>query len=381
MPRRTTPQKFRRRLIAIAASAALAPASAWALDLANSPPGTVEPYVAPNVILSLDDSTSMNKEDMVLKDPTKPYNSKTNPYTKTRTEVLEDALKQVFSDTSLLPDKKIRLAWHSFGMQPEGGGWKNCTSVSGFTFWRLNKDSAASDKYTNTMRVLEGKHRENFLKYVDAFTSCSSTPTHWMVKGADDYMRAPLNKNGPWADRPTEQLASASNDNKPLGCRRNYHILLTDGDWNGTYSKNYPVNTSPVNFDNQDSKRNIHGKEGTSGSTEEFDPFKLPDGTEYNRDDPNTWVYRDIDLPTWSSWHPDYKDQYLSSLSDWTFKSWATELQPKASLSGQVSPLPEYAKAPATETFTNPETQKTATLNKYWKPSNMAAHGDFYYRL
>ena len=181
-------------------------------------------------------------------------------------------------------------------------------------------------------------------------------------------MRAPLNKNGPWADRPTEQLASASNDNKPLGCRRNYHILLTDGDWNGTYRKNYPVNTSPVNFDNQDSKRNIHGKEGTSDKTELFDPFKLPDGTEYNRDDPNTWVYRDIDFPTWSSWHPDYYDQYLSSLSDWTFKSWATELQPKASLSGQVSPLPEYLKAPATETFTNPKTKKTATLNKYWNP-------------
>lgn len=368
MPRRTTPKKFRRRLIAIAASAALAPASAWALDLANSPPGTVEPYVAPNVILSLDDSTSMDAKDMVLKDPTKPYNKYSNPYTKTRTEVLKDALKQVFSDTSLLPDKKIRLAWHSFGMQPEGGGWKNCTSVSGFTFWRLNTDSAASDKYTNTMRVLEGKHRENFLKYADAFTSCASTPTHWMVKGADDYMRAPLNKNGPWADRPTEQLASASNDNKPLGCRRNYHILLTDGDWNGSYRKNYPVNTSPVNFDNQDSKRNIHGKEGTSNKTELFDPFKLPDGTEYNRDDPNTWVYRDIDFPTWSSWHPDYEGQYLSSLSDWTFKSWATELQPKASLSGQVSPLPEYAKAPATEIFTNPKTKKTATLNKYWNP-------------
>lgn len=353
MPRRTTPQKFRRRLIAIAASAALAPASAWALDLANSPPGTVEPYVAPNVILSLDDSTSMNATDMIKN-------------TKTRTTVLKEALKEVFNDKSLVPDGKIRLAWHSFGMQPEGGGWQGCTKVDGLTFYRLNATSASSDKYANTMRILEGTHRANFLKYVDAFTSCSSTPTHWMVKGADDYMRAPLNKNGPWADRPTEQLAIASN--KPLGCRRNYHILLTDGDWNGTYRKNYPVNTSPVNFDNQDSKRNIHGKEGTSDKTELFDPFKLPDGTEYNRDDPNTWVYRDIDFPTWSSWHPDYKSQYLSSLSDWTFKSWATELQPKASLSGQVSPLPEYAKAPATETFTNPKTKKTATLNKYWNP-------------
>lgn len=366
MSHRTTSPKFRRHVIAVAASAALNPA--WAITLANSPPGTAQPYVAPNVILSLDDSTSMDAKDMVLKDPTKPYNKYSNPYTKTRTEVLKDALKQVFSDTSLLPEKKIRLAWHSFGMQPEGGGWNNCTSVSGFTFWRLNTDSAASDKYTNTMRVLEGKHRENFLKYADAFTSCASTPTHWMVKGADDYMRADIHINGPWADKPGQRLASEENGNKPLGCRRNYHILLTDGDWNGDYTKKYPVNTSPVNFDNQDSKRNIHGKEGTSGETELFDPFKLPDGTEYNRDDPNTWVYRDIDFPTWSDWHPGYKGQYLSSLSDWTFKSWATELQPKASLSGEVSPLPEYEKAPATETFTNPKTKKTATLNKYWNP-------------
>ena len=95
MPRRTTPQKFRRRLIAIAASAALAPASAWALDLANSPPGTVEPYVAPNVILSLDDSTSMDEKDMLNG-------------TKSRAAVLQDALKEVFEDRSLLPESKIR---------------------------------------------------------------------------------------------------------------------------------------------------------------------------------------------------------------------------------------------------------------------------------
>ena len=353
MSHRTTSPKFRRHVIAVAASAALNPA--WAITLANSPPGTAQPYVAPNVILSLDDSTSMDAKDMIKN-------------TKTRTTVLKEALKEVFNDKSLVPDGKIRLAWHSFGMQPEGGGWKGCTKVDGLTFYRLNATSASSDKYANTMRILEGTHRANFLKYVDAFTSCSSTPTHWMVKGADDYMRANIHINGPWADKPGQRLASEANGNKPLGCRRNYHILLTDGDWNGDYTKKYPVNTSPVNFDNQDSKRNIHGKEGTSDSTELFNPFKLPDGTEYNRDDPNTWVYRDIDFPTWSSWHPGYKGQYLSSLSDWTFKSWATELQPKASLSGQVSPLPEYAKAPATETFTNPKTKKTATLNKYWNP-------------
>lgn len=391
MPRRTTPQKFRRRLIAIAASAALAPASAWALDLANSPPGTVEPYVAPNVILSLDDSGSMVTwkdgkiaPDMVLKDPSKPYNAKTNPYTKTRLQVLQDAIEEVFNDKSLLPDGKIRLAWQSFGLHNakadsrwEGGKWveyadgwnrSSCVSVPGLKLESLGNSIASRNDIANSMRILDSTHRKNLIDYAKALKACTNTPTHWLVKQADEYMRADLHKNGPWADKPTEKLADASNDNKPLGCRRNYHILLTDGDWNGYYRKAYPVNTSPVNFDNQDSKRNIHGKEGTSGDTQLFTAFKLPDGTEYNRDDPNTWVYRDIDYPTWSSYHPDYDGQYLSSLADWTFKSWATELQPKASLSGQVSPLPEYLKAPATETFTNPETQKTATLNKYWNP-------------
>ncbi len=350
MSRRTTPPKFRRHLIAVAASAALNPA--LALDLASSPPGTVQPYVAPNVILSLDDSTSMNEWDMING-------------TKSRTAVLKDALKEVFSDKTLIPDGKLRLAWQSFGMN---GGWNGCTSVSGFTLRKLDEDAAKKNNITNTMRILDEDHRSNFLKYVNNFKACASTPTHWMVKQADEYMRAPLHKNGPWADIPGERLASPSNNNKPLGCRRNYHILLTDGDWNGTYYKSYPVNTSPVNFDNQDSKRNIHGKEGTSDEVELFNPFKLPDGTEYNRDDPNTWVYRDIDFPTWSSWHPGYNNQYLSSLADWTFKSWATELQNPANLTGQVSPLPEYLKAPETETFTNPKTGKTATLKKYWNP-------------
>ena len=132
MPRRTTPQKFRRRLIAIAASAALAPASAWALDLANSPPGTVEPYVAPNVILSLDDSTSMDEKDMLNG-------------TKSRAAVLQDALKAVFEDRSLLPEGKIRLAWQTLG---------NCTEVNGEKRAPKLNEAAASSNNINVMRSL-----------------------------------------------------------------------------------------------------------------------------------------------------------------------------------------------------------------------------------
>ena len=53
-------QLFSRTLLSCAAATALLPQGAWALDLAQSPPGTKEPYVAPNVIISIDDSGSMN---------------------------------------------------------------------------------------------------------------------------------------------------------------------------------------------------------------------------------------------------------------------------------------------------------------------------------
>lgn len=389
MPRRTTPQKFRRRLIAIAASAALAPASAWALDLANSPPGTVEPYVAPNVILSLDDSGSMDGRDMLNG-------------TKSRAAVLQDALKAVFEDRSLLPEGKIRLAWQTLG---------NCTEVNGKKWAPKLNEAAASSNNINVMRSLEGTHRDNFLLYAKNFNTCAWTPTHFMMKRADEYMRAPLHKNGPWASKPGETL-NGPND-KPLGCRRNYHIVLTDGAWNGYYygpdstyfahqkndndpdgiqknnstSNREDINTDPINFDNQDSENNTNGILAPNYPTKKSAAFYLPDGTSYKRSDPQTWIYRDIDYPTWSDFHIGYRPcsqtstsrdgtvrctnrwgGYMSTLSDWAFQSWAKPLQAKENLDGSVSPLPEYIKAPEEETFTNRVSGRKATLKKYWNP-------------
>lgn len=76
----------RQTLLAIAIGAALTPHHVAALDLMQSPPGTVQPYVAPNVIISLDDSTSMNTKDMIKVG---------NKWTKTRTEVLKDAQRSI----------------------------------------------------------------------------------------------------------------------------------------------------------------------------------------------------------------------------------------------------------------------------------------------
>ena len=112
MPRTAAP-RFHKHLIALAASAALAPCNVWALDLAESPPGTVEPYVRPNVIISVDDSGSM---DWITTSTATgaagviaPNADGTWPANAKRINILKHSLKQVFNNTTLLPNKKIRL--------------------------------------------------------------------------------------------------------------------------------------------------------------------------------------------------------------------------------------------------------------------------------
>ena len=301
------PRRFRKNLLALAACAAVAPQAAWALDLASGPPGTKEPYVAPNVILSLDDSGSMGD---ALTAGTKAY-------------TLKAALKEVFNDTNLLEDGKIRLAWQTMNSYPKVNGNQWLTALG------TNAASASTASTTanrNLMRPLDAAHRANFLTYMDNFLASGSTPTHRMVQRADAYMRAGLNKNGPWATKPGQ------NNPEYLGCRRNYHILLTDGGWNLDYQA-----TSPVNYD------------GAFAS-----PNKLPDGTVYGNNTANNRLYRD--------------SEDASTVADWALKSWADQLQDPANLTGEVQTSVAYRKAPATETFKNRVSNTTATLERFWNP-------------
>lgn len=299
---------FRKKVLALAVSTAVAPHSVWAIDMATAPPGTKQPYVAPNVILSLDDSGSMEAKDMAGN-------------TKTRTQVLKEALSAVFNDTALLPDGKIRFAWQS--MNRHGGASSEALLGTAAAAVSI---SPITNSNINFMRPLQGQHRANFLNYVTAYTSPGGTPTHPMMQRADEYMRGAMNPNGPWATTPGQGTGEY------LACRRNYHILFTDGGWNQSY-----VATSPINYD------------GTS--------WTLADGVAYDPLSANTRVYKDKDP--------------MTTIADWAFRSWATPLQsPTDPLFGttKVVPSNKYNSAPATETFTNRVTKTTATLPKYWNP-------------
>lgn len=294
------PSRFPQTLLALAIGTMLAPPCSWALDFANAPPGTVDPYVAPNVIISLDDSGSMGWA-ISSKD------------TRTRMTVLKSSVKEVFEDTTLLPNGKIRLAWQSM--------WNNGNSPGAGS---VNSGSMQQ----NSMRPLDDTHRANFLAFINGMKANNGTPTHKMVTQADAYLRRDLGTNSPWASKPGTQ-------GEPyLGCRRNYHILLTDGEWNQSQT-----DTNPANFD------------GTKRT--------LPDGTAYgdsavSNNLAQTRLYRDAET--------------TSTIADWAFKSWADPLQPESSLEGKLALPPLYNNAPASETFKNRVTGATATLNKYWNP-------------
>lgn len=322
MPRRhATPIRFHKTVLALAVGAALASPThmVWALDLVQAPPGTVQPYVTPNVIISVDDSGSM---DWQLTNTstgsttiTSPNSDGTWPTNTKRINVLKYALKSIFDpthpkyDSTLMPDKKIRLAWqvmHNNGAAPDA------------------KTVNSTTMKTNSMRVLESAHRTNFLTFVTSLKAANGTPSHLMFSQADDYLRTTaLGTSSPWASKP------GTTGSPYLGCRRSYNIVMTDGRWNGT----------------------------ATGGTQDNNAtnITLPDGTVYGS--------------TTSASRPNnilYSDSYSNNVADWAFKSWATKM--RSDLSGNPEPAADYRKAPLTENFGKDFNNKDAVLDRYWNP-------------
>ncbi len=312
------------------------------LDLVQYPAGSSGKEPAPNVIISVDDSGSMGwdtggcmtpdldtrygtrfNEDGAKyvpdNDPTAtPTNcpaTRTENTNKSRIRALKDALTAQFGDANATPgtkgstpDNSIRLAWQT--MHNNGAATTADSLVAG---------------NTNTIKPFSGTHRVNFSNFVNSLKAYNGTPSHKMVKNVYDYMRSPAGKNNPWAENPTVTEGTY------LACRRSYHIFLTDGAWNGSN------NQSVGNADN------------TS--------VTLPDGVSYSITSNQSQAYADS-----------YGDDVLSTLSDYAFKSWATDLQDGTNstknISNSVRPLIKKSGI---------EQVGALDLQQYWNPKNNPA--------
>jgi type IV pilus assembly protein PilY1 len=296
---------------------------AWALDLAQSPPGTQEPHVAPNVIISIDDSGSMDyrldsETATGATDNETPDADGSWPATSRRINVLRHALighggvGGILRDTALLPDGKIRLAWQS--MNANNGTPDN-----------LSSSATAAQAGGNSMQVLGPAHRARFIEFVTRLRPGGDTPSHRMFQQADAYMRLPLNRDGPWAAVPGSTGAPY------LGCRRSYHVMMTDGRWNGSAS-------------------------GGSQDDNTVDRT-LPDGMAYGSASAVSRPGNQL-----------YHDSYGNTLADWAFYSWAVPLQPPGNLVGTLQPATDYRKAPQTESFGRDAMNREAVLERFWNP-------------
>lgn len=363
MPR-TKNLPFQKNLLAIAIGTALTPT--WALTLVQEPPlpTSKSAFVAPNVIISVDDSGSMGfrldtGSTNNATNNTTPNTDKTWPATSRRMNVLKHSLSQVFKDKELIPDGKIRLGWQAM--------WNNGNSISNYSdldYWYGSGNNPGKDKTPgaddikstnssrkNYIRPLNEAHRKNFLDFVDYLLPQNGTPSHKMFKQADEHMRAALSSTGPWS---TDPGGTGSKATEYLGCRRNYHIMLTDGQWNGTVSG--------------------------------------------GQQDGNNWSAsgKRLAYDTTSDQTRLYKDDDSDTLADWAFKSWMEPLQVATKLidADKLKPSKIYDDAPATENFSKSVTTytngrclktgwfgicieyekipsietKSVNLQKYWNP-------------
>ncbi|MFM1891894.1 MAG: hypothetical protein RLZ44_971, partial [Pseudomonadota bacterium] len=186
------------------------------------------------------------------------------------------AMSATMNAVTLMGTDQVRLAWQTIN--------SNCTS-----FGTSCKDGRGSGSYENRIRPLDAaktnstatKHRTDFYNWIARFDVNGGTPLRAALKRAGEYFKL-SGKDSPYAEDPYVSQGTE------LSCRRNFHLMLTDGLWNGTGS--------------------FTGNSDTTNKS-------LPDGTAYTPRAP----YKSAATGTSSD--------YSNTLADLAFDYWSTDLR------------------------------------------------------
>ncbi|MEG1833913.1 MAG: PilC/PilY family type IV pilus protein [Burkholderiaceae bacterium] len=193
-----------------------------------------------------------------------------------------------------------RVAWRTLN---------NCTSFSSCNSIRngIRRWVGSPGDAGNT------EHRDNFYRWLMRLPASGGTPLRQAAGQVGEYFKS-TSHDGPYGIDPNQ---SDTQRGTQYACRPNFHILMTDGIWNG--------NAGTCSGSNC-------GEQDNSSST-------LPDGRRFNPNTPDTQVY---------------SSSYGNNLSDVVFHYWKTDL--RTDLDNLL--IPYYRDRSGTEDF------------KYWNPKN-----------
>lgn len=167
-------------------------------------------------------------------------------------------------------------------------------------------------------------HRDNFYYWLFRLPATSNTPLRGAAHRAGEYFRrsgATHGNNNPYAEDPQFSLGTE------YACRPNFHILMTDGFWNGE------ADTNPFCSGAQ-----CGDQDGTART--------LPDGTAYDVTSPLTAIFRSSSATIAA--------QRSNNLADIAFHYWANDLRPDLA----NKQIPYYVDRSGT------------AAQQYWNPKN-----------
>ena len=228
-------------------------------------------------------------------------------YYRTRNLMARTSLSQAFANVTA---GSIQIVWQNMNVNPLATG----TSISLFS----------------------GTQRTNFFNFLYSSPNKGSTPTlDSTIRVGNYFSQTPtLNNKDPYWN------GKSGNDAKDLTCRKNFHILVTDGYWTQDAPGGAP-----------------------SSSSYPISNITLPDNVNYSSSATATSVY----------WNRNSGSAISPTLSDLAFYYWATDLQP--TIANNLSPYwsgtgyPNPATAPASDYF-NPSNDPAT-----WQHLDMYAVG------
>lgn len=238
-------------------------------------------------------------------------------YYRTRNQMARTSISRVFgtgalaskiNDPNMWDDggfgSAIRMAWQNLDSStynlPSTSIISSLINTSACTATNSAAASPSSIQQSGAITKPPSCYRSAFFNWIFQVPASGGTPTRSAVVRAGNFFKRGANNTGATGnlkDPYWQPPASGSGDGNELACRQNYHMLVTDGLWNG-------------------------GSDGPLASTLTLPKasLQLPDGTKMP--DPAaagvTSIYNPVD---------DGGDSGYASLSDIAFHYWATDLR------------------------------------------------------